>query len=78
MKSRYVDPYIVCPFYAYEESSTTRKLHCEGYRKGVHTQLYFASKELKKAHKKRFCKKDYQNCPLYQGNSNHYREDDNE
>ena len=76
MKSRYVDPYVVCPFYAYEEASTSRKIHCEGYTKGVHNQLYFKTKDLKKTHKKMFCKNAdaYQKCPLYQGNSKYNKE----
>lgn len=78
MKIKYTDPYIACPFYAYEESSQTRKLHCEGYRKGVHLHIYFASKELKKVHKMKFCKKDYQNCPLYHTHSTNYQEEDDE
>jgi hypothetical protein len=80
MKSRYVDPHVVCPFYSYEESSVTRKIHCEGYRKGVYMQLYFEKKDLKKIHKKRFCidANNYQKCPLYQGNIMRYREDNDD
>ena len=79
MKSRYVDPYVICPYYAYEESNTFRKIHCTGYTKGIAIHLYFSDKTLKKLHKKRFCKNisAYQQCPLYQGNSKYIREDDN-
>ena len=80
MNKRYIDPYVVCPFYAYDEVSTVRKIHCEGYKKGVYVHLYFKTKGLKKDHKRNFCNNQeaYKKCPLYQGNSNHYKEDDND
>jgi hypothetical protein len=76
--SRYTDSWVVCPFYAYEESNKARKIHCEGYRKGVHVHLYFKTKQLKKTHKQKFCKNSttYQKCPLYQGNLRYHTEDD--
>ncbi len=80
MKSRYVDPYVICPYYSYEESSSYRKIHCAGYTKGVVTHLYFSDKTLKKLHKKRFCKNSttYKECPLYKANSKYSGDDAND
>jgi hypothetical protein len=80
MNTRYIDPRVVCPFYTYEESSTARKIHCEGYKKGIYVHLYFKTKGLKKAHKTRFCKNQngYQKCPLYQGYTMYHKENDDE
>ena len=80
MESRYVDPYVSCPFYVYDEASTARKIHCEGYTKGIHVHLYFKDKKLKKAHKAKFCKDPtgYQKCPICQGNFRHCKEEGNE
>lgn len=67
MKSFYIDKYIECPFYSREESSVSRKIHCEGYKDGTHFHICFDSKELKKQHKKDFCKNEngYKKCPIY-------------
>lgn len=80
MNTRYTDPYVICPFYSYEESSTVRKIHCEGYKKGVYLHLYFKTKELKNAHKKSFCKssESYQNCPLCKANLEYRGDKDND
>jgi hypothetical protein len=74
--SRYIDPYVICPFYAYEESSTVRKIHCESYKKGIYVHLYFKDKCLKKEHKTNYCnnKNAYKECPLYQGNLEYFKE----
>ena len=77
MRNGYIDPYVICPLYSREESNEARKIHCEGYKKGVYVQLYFRSKGLKKAHKTNFCKnQDYKACPLYQANSRYHKEND--
>jgi hypothetical protein len=80
MHTRYVDPYVVCPFYSYDEVSTVRKIHCEGYKKGVYVQMFFKTKGLKKKHKKCFCNNQdgYQKCPLYRGSLEYYKENDDE
>ena len=80
MKSSYIDQYVVCPFYSREESSITRKIHCEGFKKGTHIHLCFDNKDLKKAHKKKFCKdeKGYLKCPLYPVIIKQHREDGND
>lgn len=80
MNTRYVDPYVVCPYYSYEEASTVRKIHCEGYQKGVYVHLYFKTKKLKNAHKKGFCKNQnaYHRCPLYRGNLEYHKENNDE
>jgi hypothetical protein len=77
MKNTYIDKYITCPFYSREESSVTRKIHCEGYMEGTHFHICFDSKDLKKLHKKKFCKndKDYLKCPLYLVIAKRYKED---
>ena len=79
MDKRYIDPYVVCPYYSCEESSVARKIHCAGYKKGVYVHLYFKTKELKKVHVKCFCKNqnNYQKCPIYHCNSE-YKEEGNE
>lgn len=66
MRTGYVDHYVKCPLYSREESDKVRKIHCEGYKKGVYVQLYFRKTKLKFNHKKEFCKSDYKKCPLYQ------------
>ena len=80
MKSSYIDQYVVCPFYSREESCITRKIHCEGYKKGTHIHLCFDNKELKKLHKKKFCKDErgYQKCPLYPAIAKQHREDEDD
>ena len=71
MNSRYIDPYVVCPYYSLDESGKVKKLHCKGYKDGVFMQMIFKTKEAKKDHKKCFCNniKNYENCPLYRGNT---------
>ncbi len=66
MRNGYVDHYVLCPLYSREESNVIRKIHCEGYKKGIYVQLYFRKTKLKIAHKSTYCKNDYQKCPLYQ------------
>ena len=75
MKSRYVDPYVTCPFYSYEESSSFRKIHCAGYKDGIVIHIYFSDKTLKKLHKKKYCKSNYKECPLYIANLKYSEED---
>ena len=67
MRNGYVDHYVICPLYSREESDVIRKIHCAGHKKGVYVQMYFKKRELKREHKRNFCKKDYRKCPLYQG-----------
>lgn len=77
----YIDKYVVCPFYSREESSVTRKIHCEGHMEGTHIHLCFDTKELKKIHKKKHCKNvvGYKKCPLYPVILKKHREgDDND
>ena len=76
MNSRYIDPYVVCPFYSYDETTTVNKIHCQGYKEGVFVQVFFKKREVKKEHKKCYCNntEGYQNCPLYKGNLQHYEE----
>lgn len=70
MNSRYIDPYVVCPYYSCDETTTVNKLHCLGYKNDVFVQMFFKTRESKKTHKKCFCnnKDNYQNCPLCKGN----------
>ena len=75
MKSFYVDQYVACPFYSREESSVSRKIHCEGYQDGTHIHMCFDSKDLKRQHKKEFCKNRYQSCPIYPIIEKKYKED---
>jgi hypothetical protein len=78
MRTGYVDHYVVCPLYSREESNLIRKIHCEGYKKGVYVQLYFRKSKLKLAHKSNYCKSDYKKCPLYQAVLDYQKEKDNE
>ena len=80
MNTRYVDPNVVCPYYSYDETSTVRKIHCEGYKKGVYVHLFFQTKGMKKHHKKCFCNNQdaYQKCPLYRGNLEYLEENNDE
>lgn len=78
MRNGYVDQYVVCPLYSREESNLIRKIHCEGYKKGVYVQLYFRKSKLKSIHKTNYCKKNYNKCPLYQAVLGYQKEKDNE
>ena len=72
----YKDINVVCPFYSREESSETRKIHCDGYKEGTHIHLHFNTKELKKLHKNKYCKSitGYKSCPLYPAIMRKYKE----
>ena len=78
MRTGYVDHYVRCPLYSKEETDKVRKIHCEGYKKGVYVQLYFRRKKTKLAHKTNYCKSDYQKCPLYQSVISYQKEKENE
>jgi hypothetical protein len=67
MKKSYIDRYIACPYYSREESNVARKIHCEGHTEGTHLHICFDRKELKKQHKKDYCKNEngFKKCPLY-------------
>ena len=73
----YSDYRVVCPYYSMEEHS---KIHCDGICEGSSTHLWFAQKEIKKAHKKKYCLKmdNYINCPIYSAISQQYKEDEEE
>lgn len=69
MRNGYVDAFVVCPLYIREESNEIRKIHCEGYHKGVYMQMYFRKKEQKRVHKKKYCKslEGHKECPVFKG-----------
>ena len=81
MKEKYYkDVNVVCPFYSREESDKSRKIHCEGYMDGTHLHIHFDTKELKKLHKKKYCKSitGYKSCPLYPAIAKKHKEGENE
>lgn len=70
----FVDKYAKCPFYGKE---APLKVYCEGYCEGNNIQLSFATKELMKEHKNRYCNDihGYRKCPLYHVVMKKYEED---
>ena len=45
MNSRYIDPYVVCPYYSLDESGMVKKVHCKGYKDDVFIQVLCPARE---------------------------------
>ena len=73
----YLDKYVACPFYSQESGS---KIRCEGFAEDNSLQTTFATKELLKAHKRRFCYciSKHRECPLYPIINEKYKENEDE
>lgn len=73
----YSDKYVSCPFYSQESGS---KIRCEGFTENNSLQTTFDTKELLKAHKRRFCYaiSKHKECPLYPIINQKYKENDDE
>lgn len=71
----YSDKYVACPFYSQENGS---KIRCEGFADNNSLQTTFETKELLKAHKRRFCYtlSRHRECPLYAIINKKYEEND--
>ena len=72
--NRYVDKYVVCPFYTQEVGS---KIYCEGFSNSNSLQTFFNTKNLLLNHKVRYCRNlsRHQSCPLYTIINEKYKED---
>ena len=73
----YSDKYVACPFYSQESGS---KIRCEGFAEDNSLQTTFETKELLKAHKRRFCYciSKHREGPLYPIINQKYKENDDE
>ena len=59
--ARMKDKCIKCPYYKWEEGL----VQCCGVKENVFSApLHFYSKELRLEYKRRYCKKDWEECPL--------------
>ena len=60
----YNDKKVLCPFYILEDRF---RLRCEGYCEGTWIQLRFRDSDIKKEHKRKYCKdiNGYKQCPLH-------------
>ena len=73
----YSDKYVSCPFYS-QESGT--KIRCEGFCHDNSLQTTFETKELLKAHKRKYCYtiSKHKSCPLYPVINKKYEEEEEE
>ena len=73
----YSDKYVLCPFYTQEDGA---KIRCEGFSEGNSLQTSFATKELLKAHKRKYCYciAKHRQCPLYPIINKKYEEAEDE
>lgn len=71
----YCDKYVLCPFYKQDDGV---RLLCEGIGKGNSIQVSFETKELLKAHKRKFCYciAKHRQCPLYPAINKKYEEEE--
>lgn len=61
--ARMVDTYVKCPFYEWEDGI---RLCCEGVFENTKTQTLFDDKPLRRMYERKFCKRDWDKCPLAQ------------
>lgn len=59
--ARMEDTYVKCPYYQWEEGLT---LCCECGGDIVHAMLRFSTKELRREHERKLCKREWKRCPL--------------
>lgn len=58
---RYVDAGAKCPYYC---SEGTGKIYCEGFLREQWVHLAWMSDTERKAFKKKFCKGQWESCPI--------------
>lgn len=61
MGKRYVDAGVQCPYYCSEAPS---KIYCEGFADKQWVHLAWESDKERKAHKREFCRGDWERCPI--------------
>ena len=71
-KDLYSNVDILCPFFKLQ---TKTWLTCEGFFGDSSIGLSFASEKEKDRHKRRYCCRDYQSCPLAKADYEKYREE---
>lgn len=59
--ARYEDTYAKCPYYKWEEGY---RQCCRWVNDKASVQITFENKEVRKEFKRKFCKRNWQGCPL--------------
>lgn len=62
MSKYYCSPYSECPCYRHESAQV---VYCDGVTTGSVVHLAFDNRALAFEYKLRFCRKDYESCPIY-------------
>jgi len=66
MPRRYHSSAAQCPFYRGEDCSGGKSLFCAGVQQVETIRLFFRSSEKINAHKEKFCRADWEECPVAQ------------
>lgn len=63
MPTSWEESRVGCPFYKYDDGKLG--ITCEGCVDGCITRTLFTKKEQQKSYLRKYCCKDYKQCPIY-------------